>query len=102
MTGITNRKKYTNKLGNDMKISAILLCSAVLCGCTTTKEQLYYDAAKAISKDNTVSQTACFAAVTEIAKGGDSGAKVGAITLADRCKNEVFKIEPPKRNWIGL
>ncbi|NBW15096.1 MAG: hypothetical protein EBR82_44555 [Caulobacteraceae bacterium] len=85
-----------------MKISAILLCSAVLCGCATTKEQLYYDAAKAISKDNTVSQTACFAAVTEIAKGGDSGAKVGAITLADRCKNEVFKIEPPKRNWIGL
>lgn len=102
MIGTTNRKKYTNKLGNDMKISAILLCSAVLCGCTTTKEQLYYDAAKAISKDNTVSQTACFAAVTEIAKGGDSGAKVGAITLADRCKNEVFKIEPPKRNWIGL
>ena len=102
MTGITNRKKYTNKLGNDMKVSIILLCSAVLCGCATTKEQLYYDAAKAISKDNTVSQTACFAAVTEIAKGGDSGAKVGAITLADRCKNEVFKIEPPKRNWIGL
>ena len=100
--GTTNRKKYTNKLGNDMKVSAILLCSAVLCGCATTKEQLYYDAAKAISKDNTVSQTACFAAVTEIAKGGDSGAKVGAITLADRCKNEVFKIEPPKRNWIGL
>ncbi|NDG30426.1 hypothetical protein EB118_10175 [bacterium] len=85
-----------------MKVSIILLCSAVLCGCATTKEQLYYDAAKAISKDNTVSQTACFAAVTEIAKGGDSGAKVGAITLADRCKNEVFKIEPPKRNWIGL
>jgi len=86
-----------------MKVSAIIFCSAViLSGCATSKEQMYYDAAKAISKDNVVSQTACFAAVTEIAKGGDQGAKVGAITLADRCKNEVYKVEPPKRNWLGF
>ena len=55
-----------------------------------------------IVKDNTVSQTACWNAITEIAKGGEQGAKVGAIALADRCKNETVKIEPPKRNWLGF
>lgn len=85
-----------------MKILAIPLLTLFLAGCVTTKEQMYYDTAKSISKDNTITQTACWSAITEIAKGGDSGAKVGAIALAEKCKNETMKIEPPKRNWIGL
>lgn len=82
--------------------STIILSSLLLAGCASTKEQMYYEAAKAISKDNTVSQTACWAAITEIAKSGDSGAKVGAVALADKCKNQPVGIEPPKRNWLGL
>ena len=86
-----------------MKSIIIVAAALTLVGCaSTTKEQLYYDTAKSISKDSTMAQTACFAAVTEIAKGGDQGAKVGAITLADKCKNEMMKIEPPKKNWLGL
>lgn len=83
----------------------IVLATAilVLTGCaSTSKEQLYYETAKSISKDNTMSQTACWAAISDIAKGGAEGAKVGAIALADKCKNEVMKIEPPKKNWLGL
>jgi len=81
----------------------ILAAVLVLAGCaSTTKEQLYYEASKSISKDNTMTQTACWAAITEIAKSGDSGAKVGAVALADKCKNETVKIEPPKKNWLGL
>jgi len=83
-----------NKL---LVIGAVVL----LAGCASSKDQLYYDAAKAISKDNTMSQTACWAAISDIAKGGGEGAKVGAISLADKCKNETMKIERP-RNWIGL
>lgn len=85
-----------------MKILTIPLLTLFLAGCVTTKEQMYYDTAKSISKDNTITQTACWSAITEIAKGGDSGAKVGAIALAEKCKNETMKIEPPKRNWLGL
>jgi len=86
-----------------MKAIIILATTLALAGCaSTTKEQLYYDTAKSISKDSTMAQAACFAAVTEIAKGGDQGAKVGAITLADKCKNEMMKIEPPRKNWLGL
>jgi hypothetical protein len=49
-----------------------------------------------------MSQTACWSAIAEIAKGGDNSARVGAIALAERCKNETVKIESPKRNWLGL
>lgn len=86
-----------------MKSLLIISISAILLGgCVTTKEQLYYDTAKSISKDNTMSQTACWAAISDIAKGGSEGAKVGAIALAEKCKNETVKIEAPKRNWMGL
>jgi uncharacterized protein YgiB involved in biofilm formation len=83
-------------------ILGLVFTTFMLTGCATSKEQMYYDTAKSISKDNTVSQTACWNAITEIAKGGDQGAKVGAISLADRCKNETMKIEPPKRNLLGF
>jgi uncharacterized lipoprotein YajG len=86
-----------------MKYLILALTCLTLTGCATaSKDQLYYDTAKSISKDNTMSQTACWSAVTEIAKGGDNSAKVGAIALADRCKNETVKIEAPKRNWMGF
>jgi hypothetical protein len=84
-----------------MKNIALIGFVVLLAGCASTKDQLYYDAAKAISKDNTMSQTACWAAISDIAKGGGEGAKVGAISLADKCKNETMKIERP-RNWMGL
>lgn len=85
-----------------MKYLSFVFSILLLAGCATSKEQMYYDAAKAISKDNTVSQTACWSAITEIARGGDNGAKVGAIALAERCKNDTMKVEPPKKNWLGL
>ena len=83
-------------------ILVISILSLALTACSATKEQLYYETAKSISRDNTVSQTACWSAISDIAKGGGEGAKVGAISLADKCKNESIKIEPPKRNWMGF
>ena len=87
-----------------MKDTALFLfiLFLMLAGCATSKEQMYYDTVKSVSKDNTMSQTACWAAISDIAKGGDSGAKVGAIALAEKCKNETLKVESPKRNWLGL
>jgi outer membrane lipoprotein SlyB len=81
-------------------IVMVSILSLAIAGCAS-KDQLYYDAAKAISKDNTVSQTACWVAISDIAKGGNEGAKVGAIALAEKCKNETMKIERP-RNWMGF
>jgi hypothetical protein len=80
----------------------LILGAVLLTGCATNRDQLYYDAAKSLSKDNTVAQTACWAAVSEIAKGGDNSTKVGAIALAEKCKNQPVKVESPKRNWFGF
>lgn len=86
-----------------MKKLIALSVLAFLVGCSSTSpEQLYYEASKSISKDNTMTQTACWAAIAEIAKSGDNGAKVGAVALADKCKSETVKIQPPKKNWLGL
>jgi len=80
-----------------MKIFFLTVVSLLVAGCATSSEQLYYDTVKSVSKDNTMSQTACWAAISDIAKGGDNSAKVGAISLADKCKNDPLKIEGPKR-----
>jgi uncharacterized lipoprotein YajG len=109
MNGTNLRKKYltVKSKGTNMKSIIIAGCALVLLsGCASAnKDQLYYDAAKSISKDNTMTQTACWAAISEIAKGGDNGAKIGALALADRCKNDPVHIQAPKRNvWniLGL
>ena len=85
-----------------MKMITVLVFCLFVSGCSTSKHELYYETTKSVSKDNTMSQTACWAAIGEIAKGSDSAVRVGAIALADRCKNEVIKVEPPKTNWLGL
>ena len=70
-------------------LTGLLVTSLLLSGragvMPPSNEQLYYEAAKSISKDNTVSQTACWNAISDIAKGGDSAAKVGAVIVAERC-----------------
>lgn len=81
--------------------NSILLLICLLTGCATIDSQ-YYDAARAVSKDLTMIQTACFATITEIAKSGDNNTKITAINLLEKCKVETIKIEVPKRNILGL
>ncbi len=88
-----------------MKIPIAVLLVCLLSGCAFVGNKdysQYVDSAKAISKDNTMAQTACWSAVAEIAKSGDNSAKVGAISLAEKCKNETVKIEAPRRGWLGF
>ena len=80
----------------------LTLPAILLAGCASTAQTQYYEASKSLSKDSTVASSACFAAVAEIAKGGDNTAKTAAIALAERCKAESVKIEAPKRNWMGF
>lgn len=85
-----------------MKKILLVFFPAFMFGCAASTDQMYYEASKAISKDNTMAQTACWAAIAEIAKSGDSGAKVGAVALADKCKSETVKVVPPKKNLLGF
>lgn len=89
--------------GTNMKLWALTISVLLLTGCATgTDYSMYIDAQKSISKDNTMSQTACWAAVNEIAKNGTDGVKINAISLAEKCKNDTMKIEPPKKGLFGF
>lgn len=87
-----------------MKGFLIIVFSILLTGCVTGigTEQIYYEAAKSISRDNAMTQAACWAAISEIAKTGDNSAKIGALALADKCKNQPIKIEAPRRSILDL
>lgn len=80
----------------------LLIATALLFSGCATRDQLYYDAAKSISRDNTVSQSACWAAVTELGKNADSTVRIAAIALAERCKNSGSQLQQPQRNLLGL
>lgn len=85
-----------------MKTIFIALITLGLIGCVSNKEHLYYDASKSISKDSTVSQAACFNAVGEIAKNASDVVRVSAIALAEKCKIDTVKIQPPHKNLLGF
>lgn len=79
----------------------IICVAAMLAGCSTVgKEQLYYEASKSISKDQTMAQAACWSAISEIAKNADSSVRINAIALAEKCKSETVKIEAPRKSWF--
>jgi hypothetical protein len=87
-----------------MKLLLIPVVVLALTGCSALGSKdysNYVESSKAISKDNTMSQTACYAAVAEIAKNGDNAAKVSAIALADKCKNPAVTVVPPKPSLFG-
>jgi uncharacterized lipoprotein YmbA len=73
----------------------------ILSGCASiSNEQLYYEASKSISKDQTMSQTACWSAISEIAKSNDTTVRISAIALAEKCKVEPVKLQAPKKSWL--
>jgi hypothetical protein len=83
-------------------IKIIILSLLIFTTGCATRDQMYYDAAKSISKDNTMTQTACWASVTEMAKSEESSVRIAALALARECKSDAPKIEPPKKNILGF
>jgi hypothetical protein len=88
-----------------MKLIATLLCALSLTGCATAEYQAYADAHKA----QAAAQTARFQALAEIAKQGDTTAKVAAVmSLQMGGGQQNAQINAPKNwadyamQWTGL
>jgi len=63
-----------------IKIIAIASAAVVLAGCGTTEQyKMYADTQKSIAQANAMAETARYAALAEIAKTGDPGARVAAV-----------------------
>lgn len=65
---------------NKIKLLAILAATVALVGCGTTEQyKMYADTQKSIAQANAMAETARYAALAEIAKTGDAGARVAAV-----------------------
>jgi hypothetical protein len=65
---------------NKIKLLAILTATVALVGCGTTEQyKMYAETQKSIAQANAMAETARYAALAEIAKTGDPGARVAAV-----------------------
>jgi hypothetical protein len=87
---------------NKIKLLAILTATVALVGCGTTEQyKMYAETQKSIAQANAMAETARYAALAEIAKTGDSGARVAAvmsINFGSQGGNgpRVQQVAPPK------
>jgi hypothetical protein len=87
---------------NRIKLLAILTATVALVGCGTTEQyKMYAETQKSIAQANAMAETARYAALAEIAKTGDSGARVAAvmsINFGSQGGNgpRVQQVAPPK------
>ena len=87
---------------NKIKLLAILAATLALVGCGTTEQyKMYAETQKSIAQANAMAETARYAALAEIAKTGDSGARVAAvmsINFGSQGGNgpRVQQVAPPK------
>ena len=87
-----------------MKLLALAVCALSLTGCATGQYQAYADAHKA----QAAAQTARYQALAEIAKMGDTTAKVAAVMSLQMGSQQNTQINAPKSwadyalQWTGL
>ena len=87
---------------NKIKLLAILTATVALVGCGTTEQyKMYAETQKSIAQANAMAETARYAALAEIAKTGDPGARVAAvmsINFGSQGGNgpRVQQVAPPK------
>jgi hypothetical protein len=91
-------------VSNNMKLILATFGLLLLAGCATNDYATYVDAQKSLSKDNTISETARLAALTEMSKSSDSAVRTTGIMLLQQLQqnNKAVVIEPPKKNWLGF
>jgi uncharacterized lipoprotein YajG len=103
MTGIVFKKMCSTV--SRSSVTVIILSSLLwLSGCVTTSTKpssspdyiVYAETQRSISRDQTVTELACYNAVTEAMKSSDSVVKTTAMALLATCKKTPEKIEPPK------
>ncbi len=103
MSGILIRKRYMIVL-NNMKLVIAIFVAVLVTGCATNDYAIYVDAQKALSKDNTMNETARISALIEMTKNSDPAVRATGIMLLQQLqsgsKNVI--VEPPKKNILGF
>lgn len=87
-----------------MKILIISSLALAATGCSALNKdyQHYVEQTGKIVQATNASEAACLLVLAEGIKGGDNSTKTAITTQVEKCKKETPKIEPPKKNWLGL
>lgn len=90
-----------------MKTILTVFVSFMLGGCAmmgTKDYTTYVDAQKALSKDNTINESAKVAALVEMTKSADPAVRATGIMLLQQLQqsSKNIVVEPPKKNLLGL
>ena len=94
-----------------LKLASIALAAVLLTGCASENYRLYAETQKSIANANAMAEAARYQALSEIAKQGDTTAKVAAVISLNRGGNALptqQQIAPPKSmaetalQWTGV
>jgi hypothetical protein len=87
-----------------MKKLIFILLGLAVSGCSALNKdyQTYAEHTSKIISATTASEAACMLVLAEGVKSGDNSTKTAISTQIEKCKKDTPKIEPPKRNWLGL
>jgi hypothetical protein len=86
-----------------MKLAIIPLTFA-LTGCVTTSGQYsqYLEQTNRLAASQNAAEAACLLVIAEGIKTADPNGKALLVSQIDKCRKEPIKLEPPKKNWLGL
>ncbi len=83
--------------------SAIITLACLLTGCATSNQySQYLEQTNRLAASQNAAEAACLLVIAEGIKTADANSKALLVTQIDKCRKEPIKLEPPKKNWLGL
>lgn len=82
----------------------LLAIALALSGCATTSGHysLYLEQTSRLAASQNAAEAACLLVIAEGIKTADANNKAMLASQIDKCRKDPIKIEPPKKNWLGL
>lgn len=81
-----------------------LITLVLLSGCATKSADylVYVETSSKLQQSVYASESACLLVLAEAMKTADSATKISISNQIDKCKKELPRIDPPKKNWLGF
>lgn len=82
----------------------ILTLAFLISGCAATSNNytLYLEQTSRLAASQNAAEAACLLVIAEGIKTSDANNKALLASQIDKCRKDPIKIEPPKKNWLGL
>jgi hypothetical protein len=81
-----------------------LLNLLMLSGCATTSSDYlsYMETSSRLQQSVYATESACLLVLAEAMKTADAATKIAISNQIDKCKKDLPRIDPPRKNWLGF